>query len=285
MITVKPLPSLQHFLKQLSADLAVVSDTPQHEAKLLLSHVLNVSHSYFYSHPEQQLLSTQLTVAQSLLSRRLQGEPLAYILGYWCFWSLQLEVSACTLIPRPDTEILVEQALQLSLPASARVLDLGTGTGAIALALASSRPDWQVLAVDLLPEAVALAARNAQRLGLQNCQVQQSSWFSRLGGQQFELIVSNPPYIEPDDAHLAALQFEPLSALVSTEQGLADIRHICQQAPAFLTANGWLWLEHGYNQAEQVRQCLTDAGFSLVGSMKDYGDNWRISGGCLLSGQ
>jgi release factor glutamine methyltransferase len=187
------------------------------------------------------------------------------------------------LIPRPDTELLVEKALALSLPTAAKVLDLGTGTGAIALALACNRPLWQIIATDNVAAAVALAGRNARRLVAKNCTVLQSDWFSALHNQQFDLIVSNPPYIEVDDAHLPALKHEPLSALVATDQGLADLATICRQAPGHLTAAGWLWLEHGYNQAAAVRQLLTAAGFQQVQSFKDYGGNWRISGGCLAT--
>ncbi len=208
---------------------------------------------------------------------------MAHILGYWYFWDFKLAVAPCTLIPRPDTELLVEQSLALALPANSKVLDLGTGTGAIALALAKEKPNWTVTGVDLQPDAVALAKQNVQLLALANCQIKQSSWFEAVAGEQFDLIVSNPPYIDAEDPHLALgdVRFEPDSALVAPEQGLADIRHICIQAPQFLTPSGWLWLEHGYQQSDAVQQILTAAGFTSVQSVKDYGDQWRISGGQL----
>ena len=159
------------------------------------------------------------------------------------------------------------------------MLDLGTGTGAIALALAHNRPHWQLTGVDLQAEAVALAQRNAQTLQLSNVHFTVSSWFSALADQQYDLIVSNPPYIEAADPHLTALRFEPLTALVAEQQGLADLASIIAAAPAYLAPGGWLWLEHGYNQAQQVQQLLKQAGFGQVDSVRDYGGNWRISGG------
>lgn len=225
-------------------------------------------------------LEATLTAA---LTRRLAGEPLAYILGYWYFWDFQLKVAPCTLIPRPDTETLVRQALELALPTQARVLDLGTGTGAIALALAKEKPDWQLTGLDLQPEAVALARHNGQQLQLANCRFSQSDWFTAVAGQQFELIVSNPPYIDETDPHLnqGDVSFEPRSALVAAQTGLADIQQIIQGSCSHLTSGGWLWLEHGYQQADAVQQLLKQAGFSQVASVRDYGDQWRISGGQL----
>lgn len=273
---------LQQWQQQSAASLVSLSDNPLHEARLVLCRVLNCNSSYLFSYPERELTSPELAELNTLLARRLQGEPLAYIFGRWYFFGLELAVAPCTLIPRPDTEILVEQALSLPLVPGSRVLDLGTGTGAIALALAAHRPEWQLMAVDLQPAAVALAQQNATTLKLTNVQVAQSSWFSAIPQQQFSLIVSNPPYIEPADPHLQALTYEPLSALVAANAGLADLQQIIQQAPAHLLAGGWLWLEHGYNQAEAVQALLVQAGFSQVSSVKDYGGQWRISGGQLI---
>tara|TARA_R110002126_G_scaffold33382_24_gene104539 strand:+ start:3484 stop:4314 length:831 start_codon:yes stop_codon:yes gene_type:complete len=273
--------TLTEWLQQAAVQLQSVSEMAADDARLLLCHQLNVSRTYLYSHADVSISPADLTALAQLLARAQQGEPLAFIIGYWPFWNIELEVAPCTLIPRPDTELLVEKALALTLPVTASVLDLGTGTGAIALALACNKPLWQVTATDKVSAAVALAQRNAARLTATNCEVLQSDWFSAVSGKQFDLIVSNPPYIEPDDPHLPALQHEPLSALVAPEQGLADLATICRQAPAFLTHHGWLWLEHGYNQADAVRQLLTSAGFSQVQSCKDYGGNWRISGGCF----
>lgn len=273
---------LQQWQQQTAAALAAVSDNPLHEARLMLCRALNCSSSYLFTYPERLLQQPELIALTAMLHRRLQGEPLAYIFGSWHFFGLELAVAPCTLIPRPDTEILVEQALSLPLAAGSQVLDLGTGTGAIALALAANRPDWQLTAVDLQPEAVALAQLNATMLQLKNVQIRQSSWFSAVTAQQFSLIVSNPPYIEPEDPHLQALAYEPLSALVAEQNGLADLQHIITQAPAYLIPGGWLWLEHGYNQAEAVQALLAANGFSQVSSVKDYGNQWRISGGQLI---
>lgn len=271
---------LQQWLHQAGSLLSVSSDNPQHEARLLLCKVLDCSNSYLYTYPERELTTAQIDTLAELLQRRCQGEPLAYIFGQWQFYGLDLAVAPCTLIPRADTEILVEHALSLALPADVKVLDLGTGTGAIALALASERPNWQLTAVDFQPEAVALALQNSKALHLTNVKIKQSDWFSALTTEQFALIVSNPPYIEESDPHLSALGYEPLSALVAPAQGLADIQHIIKHAPAYLLPGGWLWLEHGYNQADAVQVLLQQAGFLQVASVKDYGNNWRITGGC-----
>jgi len=282
--------TLEQWLQQASAALLPLAAQDEAltdvrlEARRLLGDVLDISPTALQIHLHDVLQPAQLSILADALKRRLTGEPLAYITGRWWFWDLELEVAPCTLIPRPDTELLVEQALSLHLPASARVLDLGTGTGAIALALAKAKPLWQLVAVDYNREAVALAQRNQQRLQLMNCQILQSDWFQAVKGQRFDLILSNPPYIDALDPHLQQgdVKFEPLSALVAPAAGLADLQHICQQAPAFLNQGGWLWLEHGYQQAEAVQQLLQEAGLVEVQSKRDYAGQWRISGGRLL---
>ena len=210
---------------------------------------------------------------------------MAHLTGVREFWSLPLFVSPATLIPRPDTECLVEQALA-RLPASAcRIVDLGTGTGAIALALASERPDCDVTAVDRMPDAVALAIRNTQHLGINNVRVLQSDWFSALQGQQFDMIVSNPPYIDEQDPHLALgdVRFEPLTALVAGDHGLADIVHIIEQSKHMLTPGGYLLLEHGWQQGQAVRDAFTRGGYQAVETCRDYGGNERITLGHLAA--
>ncbi|MGP0171603.1 peptide chain release factor N(5)-glutamine methyltransferase [Pseudomonas sp. NCHU5208] len=261
-----------------SADLPD-SPTPRLDAELLLAAALGKPRSYLRTWPERELEADQLALFQAHLQRRRQGEPVAYILGQQGFWSLELEVAPHTLIPRPDTELLVETALALLPATPLSVLDLGAGTGAIALALASERPAWQVTGVDRVADAVALAERNRQRLQLGNVRFLHSHWFSALSGQRYGLILSNPPYIRADDQHLAQgdVRFEPSSALVAGDDGLDDIRAIIQAAPAHLLPGGWLLLEHGFDQAEAVRELLAVAGFAEVHSRRDLGGHERIS--------
>jgi|SRR5450830_375697 len=259
------------------------SPTARLDAELLLAAALGKSRSYLHTWPEKIVSSEAALAFSDFLVRRRGGEPVAYILGQQGFWKLDLEVAPHTLIPRPDTELLVEAALELLPATPARVLDLGTGSGAIALALANERPAWNVTAVDRVPEAVALAERNRQRLGLNNATVLSSHWFSALDGQRFQLIISNPPYIASSDPHLAQgdVRFEPASALVAGADGLDDLRLIIAQAPKHLEADGWLMLEHGYDQAEAVRELLSAQGFSEVHSRTDLGGHQRISLGRL----
>lgn len=262
-------------------DSAALPDSPsaQLDAELLLADALGKPRSYLRTWPEREPSAEQQAVFAAMLERRRVGEPVAYILGQQGFWSLDLIVAPHTLIPRPDTELLVETALELLPATPLRVLDLGTGTGAIALALASERGGWRVTGVDRVDEAVALAERNRQRLNLHNAQFRPSQWFSALAGERYGLIVSNPPYIAADDRHLGEgdVRFEPASALVSGADGLDDIRQIISAAPGYLDASGWLLLEHGYDQAEAVRALLAAAGFIAVQSRRDLGGQQRIS--------
>ncbi len=274
--------TIQTLLTQSSA--VIESDTAQLDAELLLCQVLGKPRSYLFAWSEQVLTAEQLAHFEQLLARRVAGEPIAYIVGKQGFWSLDLSVEPSTLIPRADTETLVEQALQLPLKAQAeglQVLDLGTGTGAIALALASERPNWQVTGVDRVPEAVALAQQNQQQVGLTNARFLTSDWFESLAGSRYQLIVSNPPYIAEQDPHLAQgdVRFEPISALTSGADGLDDIRHIIQQAPKYLARHGWLLLEHGYDQAEAVQALMLAQGFLAVETKQDLGRNDRITFG------
>ncbi len=255
------------------------SPTPRLDAELLLAAALGKPRSYLRTWPERELDAAQQAQFDACMQRRWNGEPVAYILGRQGFWSLDLEVAPHTLIPRPDTELLVETSLELLPATPLAVLDLGTGTGAIALALASERPAWQVTGVDRVEDAVALAERNRQRLKLDNASFVQSHWFSALAGLRYGMILSNPPYIRADDHHLdqGDVRFEPSSALVAGSDGLDDIRAIIRCAPSHLLTGGWLLLEHGFDQAEAVRALLVAGGFAEVHSRRDLGGHERIS--------
>lgn len=249
---------------------------------MLLQAVLKVSRAYLLAHPERELSEAEHMAYRALLQRRLMGEPMAYILGEREFFGLNLKVTPATLIPRPETELLVEMALK-TLPQQqrARVLDLGTGTGAIALAIAHARADMEVVAVDASPAALQVAQENAQQLGADNVRLLHSDWFSALAGQRFDLIVSNPPYIAAGDAHLAQgdVRFEPLSALASGSDGLDDLRRIVAQASQFLERGAWLLLEHGYDQAMPVKGLLEQGGFVNCHSVNDLAGILRVSAG------
>ncbi|MDI7491254.1 peptide chain release factor N(5)-glutamine methyltransferase [Cronobacter dublinensis] len=255
------------------------SESPRRDAEILLGFVTGRTRTFILAFGETSLADDEHTRLDALLARRVQGEPVAYLTGQREFWSLPLEVSAATLIPRPDTECLVEQALARLPAAPCRILDLGTGTGAIALALACERPDCQVTALEVIPEAVALARRNAQRLGIDNVTVLQSHWFSALTDARFSLIVSNPPYIDGDDPHLTQgdVRFEPKSALVAPDAGLADLDAIITGARRFLENDGWLLVEHGWRQGGAVRELFTRAGYHGVETCRDYGGNERLT--------
>ncbi|EOC1427451.1 peptide chain release factor N(5)-glutamine methyltransferase [Cronobacter dublinensis subsp. beijingensis] len=268
----------QQWLKQAIHRLSD-SESPRRDAEILLGFVTGRTRTFILAFGETLLADDELTRLDALLARRVQGEPVAYLTGQREFWSLPLEVSAATLIPRPDTECLVEQALARLPAAPCRILDLGTGTGAIALALACERPDCQVMALEVVPEAVALARRNAQRLGIDNVTVLQSHWFSALTDARFSLIVSNPPYIDGDDPHLTQgdVRFEPKSALVAPDAGLADLDTIITGARRFLENDGWLLVEHGWRQGGAVRELFTRAGYHGVETCRDYGGNERLT--------
>ncbi len=272
---------VEHWLLQAKQQLEQSgSDSARLDAEILLGYALDKNRTWLYTHSDYALSDVEFESLNGLLEKRIAGQPIAHLVGERDFWSLTLEVNASTLIPRPDTETLVEWALELPLLANARVLDLGTGTGAIALALASEQPSWQVIGVDKSDDAVQLALNNAQKNQLQQVEFKSSDWFEQVAGS-FDLIVSNPPYIDGQDPHLQQgdVRFEPMSALVAEQQGLADIVHIIDQAPHYLRDQAWLLIEHGYQQAEQVRELLKAKGFQQVETREDLGGQPRISGG------
>ncbi len=270
--------------------LASLTDaSPRLEAELLLSQVLDKPRSYLFAWPDRTLSAAQREAFETLLSRRLAGEPVAYITGHREFWSLDLLVTPAVLIPRPDTERLVELALA-ALPArvGARVADLGTGSGAIAAALAHERPDWEVHATDLSAAALAVARNNFRRLGLSQVRTEQGTWCAALpADRRFDLLVSNPPYVPSGDPHLRRgdLRREPRGALASGADGLDDVRRIAQQAPAHLKTGGFLLLEHGYDQGAAVRQILAERGYTEIATHRDLAGQERVSGGCRRRGE
>jgi len=273
------------------------SPSPRIDAEVLMEFATGRSRTWLYTWGDSECPTWEHARFDALIAARAQGQPVAYLTGEREFWGLPLATSPTTLIPRPDTETLVEAALARAGTPTGRLLDLGTGTGAIALAFASEKPDWQVVGVDVRPEAVALAAHNARTLNITNATFLVSDWFSALRssspsasspgspspGSTFEIIVSNPPYIAADDPHLGQgdVRFEPRSALVAEADGMADLLHLITTAQAFLSPGGWLVLEHGYQQAPGVRQALKLAGYQSVESVQDMGGHERVTLGHL----
>lgn len=257
------------------------SESAKRDAEILLERVTGKSRAWLIGFDDSALENPMLARLDGLLARRAAGEPVAYLTGEREFWSLSLCVTPDTLIPRPDSELLVEQALAHLPGAACSILDLGSGTGAIALALASERADCQVVGVDRIPAAVTLAQHNASKLGLTNASFIAGDWFSTLDQQRFAVIVSNPPYIDAGDEHLLRgdVRFEPTSALVAGDNGLADLKIIAAQAGRYLTDGGWLLLEHGWQQGRNTRHILSDNGFSFVETCQDYGGNDRVTFG------
>ena len=256
------------------------------ELEVALCHALDCSRAHLLSHPEQQLTCAELKQLSHWTHQLRNHVPLAYLTGEQEFWGLSLSIDARVLVPRPDTEILVECALERlpDAPASTQAralqaLDLGTGSGAIALAIAQERRDVEIIACDISAECLAVAETNSRALGLP-ISLQLSDWFERID-QRFDVIVANPPYIDSEDSHLFQLQAEPRAALVAPNHGLADLQAIIERAPAHLHRDGWLLLEHGYDQGMATRELLTNRGFEKVGTRRDLGGNERVSWGQL----
>ena len=268
----------RQWLQQAIAAFAA-SESPRRDAEILLGHVTGKARTYILAFDETELTASQMATLAELLARRANGEPVAHLVGTREFWSLPLFVSPVTLIPRPDTECLVEQALARLPQTPCQILDLGTGTGAVALALASERPDCQLTAVDFIADAVKLAQRNADNLDIRNITIVQSDWFNALDGQHFTMIVSNPPYIDELDEHLAQgdVRFEPKTALVAAQNGLADLAHIICHGRQHLLPGGYMLLEHGWKQGDAVRALFQEAGYQHAQTCRDYGDNDRLT--------
>lgn len=257
-------------------------DSARLDAELLLAEAVGQSRSYLRAWPERALSDAQSQQFAALLARRAAGEPIAHILRRREFWSMELEITPATLIPRPDTERLVELALtRIPADATLRILDLGTGSGAVALALARERPRCSVDAGDVSTAALAVAERNARRLGLRNLRFRCGDWFAPFAGERFDVVVSNPPYVRSDDPHLSAgdVRFEPRAALVAGLDGLDDLRRIVSGAPAHLNADGWLLVEHGFDQGAAVAELFAHAGFIGMGTDCDLAGRPRVSSG------
>jgi release factor glutamine methyltransferase len=276
---------------QFQLQTALQSGLDRLDAQLLMLYALGKSQderTWLISHDEEELNDASSHTFNALCKRRLNGEPLAYIVGSKPFFGLDLQVDKRVLVPRPDTETLVEWVLECALTSdqTIRLLDMGTGSGAIALAIKHSKPDWQVTALDASSDALVVAKNNAKQLNL-NVNFIESSWFDALkdanSDTEFDVIASNPPYIVEGDWHMAALAHEPKQALTSGADGLDDIRQIIAQAPDFLAKNGWLLLEHGYDQAGAVRDLFTQRGFLQVQSRADLAGIERCSGGIWLN--
>ncbi|MDH5368887.1 MAG: peptide chain release factor N(5)-glutamine methyltransferase [Gammaproteobacteria bacterium] len=274
MLTIKDI------LTSATAQLSSVSDSAKLDSELLLSFLLNKPRTYLHTWPDVTLNDEAFNKFNRLLERRMHGEPIAHIVGKRGFWSLNLKVTADTLIPRPDTERLVELALEIiPQPAQWKILDLGTGTGAIALSLAKERQACFITATDQSTKALEVAKQNAANNQINNIEFIQSNWFEKLENRYFDMIVSNPPYICDNDPHLKIgdVRFEPLSALTAGADGLNDIRTIINNSHHYLNKNGVLLIEHGFDQADVVCDLLKTANFIKVRNFKDYGGNPRVS--------
>lgn len=252
-------------------------------AEILLQYVLQMSRASLYAHPEQILSSEQSEQYHALIQQRQQGTPIAYLIGQRSFWTFELKVSTATLIPRSETELIIERTLALAdatLPLT--ILDLGTGTGAIALALAAERPRWKITACDQSEQALAIAKENARVLQLP-IQFIQSDWFEAFAQQRFDMVISNPPYLAIDDPHLQQgdLRFEPQSALVSGQDGLDALRHIIMHSHLHLNPQGLLIVEHGYDQGERVCDLFQKNGYKNVQSWSDWQNHPRVCSGRL----
>jgi release factor glutamine methyltransferase len=265
-------------LDDATGQLSAVSESPRLDAELLLARSLDVARSYLFAHPEEPMDPGAVARFREVLDKRVEGMPMAYITGEKEFWSMTLMVNPATLVPRPDTETLVDQALtRIPRRAAMRIVDLGTGSGAVALAIARERPLCQVVATDISTDALAVASLNARELAIPNVEFVAGHWMEAIAGRTFDLIVSNPPYVASDDPHLATLRHEPVSALAAGADGLDAIREIAATAMAVLEPGGELLLEHGANQADGVGDILREQGWTECRVVNDLSGQPRVS--------
>jgi release factor glutamine methyltransferase len=262
--------SISDSLKEATQSLSAISDSPRLDAEILMAHVLQKNRSFLYAHPEYALSPSEQLLWQQLLEQRLHSVPVAYLVGEREFWSLPFYVSPATLIPRPATESMVAYILNHYPNTPLQVCDLGTGTGAIAISLKHERPLWDVLAIDIQPDAIALAQKNAQRNHTPISLIC-SNWFEGIPKSKFHIIVSNPPYIDPEDSHLQQgdVQHEPKSALISDKQGLADIEYLLTHSAKHLHNNGMIIFEHGYDQQERILKMMQTYGWQNAQGFQD----------------
>jgi len=272
--------NVSQLLSSATEKLQASTDSPRLDAEVLLAHSLNKTRTWLITWPDKELSEAEISGFNTLLERRLKGEPIAHITGTREFWSLPLMVTADTLIPRPDTELMIEQILHCYPPEpSISLVDLGTGSGAIALALASERPNWNITATDQSSEALKIAQKNADTLNITNVTFIQGNWFEPLKGMQFDVIASNPPYIPKSDPHLSEgdARFDPITALASGEDGLDDIRLITRQSKEHLKSKGMLFIEHGYDQKEEILAIFQQNNFSNINQHHDIANNPRLT--------
>ncbi len=269
--------SVKELLQQAQLKLSL-NNVAALESELLLAHVLEVDRSFFYANPDSEPSWAQVQQFNKLVQRRLAGEPIAYLLGQQEFWSMMFKVSSATLIPRPETELLVETTLELLPTDDCRVADLGTGCGAIALALASARTGWQLHATDISSRALQIAEENRQQHHLENVTLRRGEWLAAVDGK-FDAIISNPPYIAANDRHLAIgdCRFEPVIALTPGADSMVSFRSICASAGKYLKAGGWLLFEHGFEQSDQLQCMLIAAGFKNIQTRKDLAGHDRVT--------